>query len=185
MILTFATVPLATTPAGSCGLVRAMDSMGAAKAAVRSAHYTTQQSSGCNIPGVGCSSRMMDPICGSGAHRCAEIDCGSSRGSLDVLFNSRSYIMSDAAAGEACGGEVHGGDFSCVNYAAGAFKLAGKTLSMTLDLSSADCGCNAAIYLVAMPQSPSKGDCGDRYWCLRRHSNPTRTLWSVRAPAFD
>ena len=60
-----------------------------------------------------------------------------------------------------------------------------RLLAEPLDLSSADCGCNAAIYLVAMPQSPSKGDCGDRYWCLPPPLEPTRTLWSVRAPAFD
>ena len=34
---------------------------------------------------------------------------------------------------------------------------------MTLDLSNADCGCNAAVYLVGMPESRKAGDCGDRY----------------------
>ena len=147
---------------GSCGLTRRIDGIPAAGAAVRSAHYTTKQPSGCNIPGVGCTSDMMDPICGSSARGCAEEECGSS-GGLDVIFNSRSYLLADAAAADACGGRMLGGDFGCVDYQGGAYKLAGQTLSMTLDLSGAECGCNAAIYLVAMPQSRARGDCGDQY----------------------
>ena len=46
-------------------------------------------------------------------------------------------------------------DYDCVDYAGGAYKLAGKTLKYTVDLSSAGCGSNAAIYMVAMPQQHS------------------------------
>jgi len=47
--------------------------------------------------------------------------------------------------------------------------LLDKTLSYTVDLSQANCGCNAAVYLVSMPAynqggSPDATKCGD-YYC--------------------
>ena len=47
------------------------------------------------------------------------------------------------------------------DWGGGAFKLAGKTLSFSIDLSGAGCGCNAAVYLVAMPQNPDATVCKD------------------------
>ena len=43
--------------------------------------------------------------------------------------------------------------------------LLGRTLSVTVDLSRAGCGCNAAFYLVAMRRSPSPGQCDADYYC--------------------
>ena len=54
-------------------------------------------------------------------------------------------------------------DYECVEYSAGAVSLAGKTLSFEVDLSGAGCGCNAAIYLVAMPQNADPSTCHDFY----------------------
>lgn len=45
-----------------------------------------------------------------------------------------------------------------------AVNLLGKTLSYTTDVSGAGCGCNAALYLVAMRQNQVLGECGD-YYC--------------------
>mmetsp|Transcript_11967 Transcript_11967/g.15755 ORF Transcript_11967/g.15755 Transcript_11967/m.15755 type:complete len:377 (-) Transcript_11967:159-1289(-) len=45
-----------------------------------------------------------------------------------------------------------------------AFKLLDKTLTYTTDMSNVDCGCNAALYLVSMPQNDDKSACDD-YYC--------------------
>mmetsp|Transcript_42148 Transcript_42148/g.83799 ORF Transcript_42148/g.83799 Transcript_42148/m.83799 type:complete len:234 (-) Transcript_42148:123-824(-) len=45
-----------------------------------------------------------------------------------------------------------------------ALQLLGRTLRYTVDLSGAGCGCNAALYLVAMPQVKHPTACGD-YYC--------------------
>ena len=72
----------------------------------------------------------------------------------------RAVLASEGAVDGGCRDQNFvGGRFDCVDYNAGAYKLAGKTLSMTLDLSSAECGCNAAVYLVGMPQLDKRGDC--------------------------
>jgi hypothetical protein len=49
------------------------------------------------------------------------------------------------------------GHFSNTDYS--AWKVLGKTLSITVDLSQATCGCNAAYYLVAMHQNTLPGTC--------------------------
>ena len=62
---------------------------------------------------------------------------------------------------------------ACVegNYAAtdfAAIPLLGKSISLTVDLSAAECGCNAAFYLVSMATQRLPGQCdADRYWCDR------------------
>jgi hypothetical protein len=44
-----------------------------------------------------------------------------------------------------------------------AVPLLGKTMTYTIDLSGAGCGCNAALYLVSLKQSTSPSLCGDHY----------------------
>ena len=43
--------------------------------------------------------------------------------------------------------------------------LLGRTLSFTVDLSAVECGCNAAVYLVAMKGASRPGTCGGDYYC--------------------
>lgn len=87
---------------------------------------------------------------------------GPSEGAIDVRFNSRSYVLSKY--NPTCDDTSFGGTYPCVSYRQGALHLAGKTLSFTLDLSKAGCGCNAAIYLVGMPQNSQPTTCKD-YYC--------------------
>ena len=44
-----------------------------------------------------------------------------------------------------------------------AWQLGGRTISYTVDLSNAGCGCNAAVYLVSMPQNTDATTCHDHY----------------------
>jgi len=46
-----------------------------------------------------------------------------------------------------------------------ALKPLGKTLRFNVDVSGTTCGCNAALYLAAMPQNTKKGTCGGDYYC--------------------
>ena len=55
------------------------------------------------------------------------------------------------------------GDFASTVYATP--NLLGHTLSVTVDLSAALCGCNAAFYLVSMAQNSQPGSCGGDYYC--------------------
>lgn len=55
------------------------------------------------------------------------------------------------------------GDFQNTRYA--AWRLLGATLSVKVDLTGADCGCNAAMYLVSMAQNTEPGNCGNDYYC--------------------
>jgi len=45
-----------------------------------------------------------------------------------------------------------------------ALNLLGKTMRYTTDISGTGCGCNAAMYLVSMPQNKDVSACGD-YYC--------------------
>ena len=55
---------------------------------------------------------------------------------------------------------------SCGPYpsAYAAWNFLGTTLSWTVDLSNAGCGCNLAVYTVAMRQNQREGNCG-HYYC--------------------
>lgn len=47
-----------------------------------------------------------------------------------------------------------------------AIKLLGKTISVTVDLSAAWCGCNAAFYIGSLAQNTHhRGICGGDYYC--------------------
>ncbi len=154
-------VPRAST---ECGLVRPLGREGGAAAIVRGRTYTKSKPSGCAYEGAACSRVHMDPLCGSGAEACAELAAASCspRDGLDVVFNSRSYLL-DTYAGQ-CESSTINSTFDCVDYTAGAYHLAGQTLSFELDLSEAGCGCNAAVYLVAMPRMGlNPTTCGDHY----------------------
>ena len=46
-----------------------------------------------------------------------------------------------------------------------AFDLLGRSISFTIDLSTAGCGCNAAFYLVSMKQNHIPGVCDGDFYC--------------------
>ena len=137
---------------------------------------SVKEPSGCSYAGAECSKGGLDPQCGSAAgSECAETPCAAD-GALDVRFNSRTYVLSkgigaaSAAVAETRARSCDGTslkddgtptDYSCVDYRAGAFHLAGKRLSFTVDVSGSGCGCNAAVYLVSMPQNPDATVCKD------------------------
>ena len=106
----------------------------------------------------------LDPVCAArqSDDSFVEAPCSDDASTLRVPFGTRSYALrryDDAS----CADTSFGDSYSCVDYARGAYFLAGRTLSFTIDLSGDGCGCNAAVYLVSMPQSPSATACGDRY----------------------
>ena len=47
-----------------------------------------------------------------------------------------------------------------------AWSLPGKTLSFTMDLDGAGCGCNVAPYMVSMHQNRQRGSCSSDYCAL-------------------
>lgn len=145
-----------------CDLVKEVH-MPPIAAFVRGYQYTEKEHSGCSYPGALCSSGSLDPICATSAINCAEQDCAEGRRAhIDVRFNSRSYALAEYNGH--CKGSSIGDRYTCVDYQRGAMFLSGKTLSLTIDLAQAGCGCNAAIYLVAMPQNLMPTDCKD-YYC--------------------
>ena len=179
-----ALVCIAAAHAQSCGLVKPIEGGSPSNplgALVRGQRYTVKEPSGCTYSGASCSKESLDPQCGTSAGSgCSEQPCAGD--SLDVRFNSRTYVLAKGLAAASasvaesrvgsCDGHSFGasasdpfspGDYSCVDYGAGAFHLGGKTLSFTVDLSAADCGCNAAVYLVSMPQNPDATVCKDFY----------------------
>ena len=89
---------------------------------------------------------------------------------LEVPYNTRSYLLSQDHNSSSCadakielGFPLVQDSYRCVDYRKDAMFLAGRTLSFDVDLSGASCGCNAAVYLVAMPQSTDNTICGDSY----------------------
>ena len=43
--------------------------------------------------------------------------------------------------------------------------MLGREISFTIDLSAAECGCNAAVYLVSMKQNKEPGTCDGDFYC--------------------
>jgi hypothetical protein len=83
---------------------------------------------------------------------------GEGVGQVDVLdtklichMKGRSYF------GHSC----YSQSFSNTEYV--SLQLLGKTLRYTMDLSGAQCGCNAAFYLTSMAQNSEKSECSDFY----------------------
>ena len=63
---------------------------------------------------------------------------------------------------DGCGGGAEG-DYAAVRYA--AVPLLGRTLSVSVDLSGVECGCNGALYLVSMAGAARPGHCGGDFYC--------------------
>lgn len=82
----------------------------------------------------------------------AAIDVHSISGSLVPHMGARGYFANTCTAGV----------YSNEHYM--ALNLLGKTMEFDVDLAGADCGCNAAFYLVSMRQNPQPSKCGD-YYC--------------------
>lgn len=86
---------------------------------------------------------------------------GDPDGKVEVLdcrmitthMNSRAYMGTSCTPGS----------YSPTNYAPIDFR--GKRIKYTVDLSDAQCGCVAAMYLVNMRWNPNKGECGGDYYC--------------------
>ena len=77
---------------------------------------------------------------------------------MDDEVKSGSRDGGRAYFGKSCTeGEYHETDYV-------AWQLLDKSLSYTVDLSTAGCGCNAALYLVSMAQNSDKSTCDD-YYC--------------------
>ena len=98
----------------------------------------------------------LAPICNTVQDKCGSED------KLSIPFNTRSYFQ--AKYNGSCDATPFGtGTYECVDYDQGALRLGGQTLSFEVDLSNDGCGCNAALYLVSMPQSHDESICHDRY----------------------
>lgn len=82
------------------------------------------------------------------------VQLGAHDGALLPGMKSRAYFASSC--------NTSGGDFHRDEYL--SLKLLGKTLRYTVDLSGAGCGCNAALYLTALPHSREPSKCED-YYC--------------------
>jgi hypothetical protein len=79
---------------------------------------------------------------------------------VSIAYNDRAYLVSDCA--------MPGGTFAPSLYAK-RLPMLGQAWSFTMDVSTASCGCNAALYAVSMPGvaadgSPSPSSGGD-YYC--------------------
>lgn len=167
-ILLLAAWALMVSARRGCRLVReltARDGLPGAAALVRGERYTSVLRTGCTYSGAQCSAESLDPQCSSGADDCTESRCTTAASGIDVRFNSRTYLLANEGS-HTCGTRRAFGDgknYSCVDYQSGAYKLAGQTLSFTIDLSGSGCGCNIAVYAVAMPQNADPTVCRDHY----------------------
>ena len=134
----------------TCGIVQPVDIEGVAAGLVRSGQNTKE------------GGNWLEPICPASCGIAEDVVCGS-EGELVVPFDTRTYLLT-AYDGQ-CAGRTFGTPaYDCVDYEQGAIFLGGKTLSFDIDLRGIGCGCNAALYLVSMPQNGDTGLCaGDGY----------------------
>jgi len=75
-------------------------------------------------------------------------------GAVVPYMSGRSYL------GDACSSTP--GEYDNTQYV--AFKLLGKRLRYTVNLTGALCGCNAALYLTSLKQNDNVSECSD-YYC--------------------
>jgi hypothetical protein len=75
----------------------------------------------------------------------------SKAGKLTATMDSRAYFALNCTAGS----------YDHKQYV--AMDLLGKSLSYSVDLSGAGCGCNAAFYLTSMAQNKNPSECSDFY----------------------
>ena len=96
---------------------------------------------------------------------------------VSIAYNDRAYLVSEC--------DVTGGAFSAGLFAK-RLPMLGRAWSFTVDLSTAGCGCNAALYAVAMPGiaadgSPAAGTSGD-YYC---DANNVSGTWCTEIDLFE
>jgi len=85
---------------------------------------------------------------------------GDPAGVVEVIDSTLvAHMKGRAYFGDSCAG---GWAYNNVDYT--ALRLLGQRLRYTVDLSSAKCGCNAALYLTSMQQNSQKSECTD-YYC--------------------
>jgi len=73
-------------------------------------------------------------------------------GAIEVFMKGRTYFSDVCQPGE----------FSNGHYS--SLQLLGKRMRWTTDVSNAECGCNAAVYLASLPQNQEVSGCDD-YYC--------------------
>lgn len=88
-------------------------------------------------------------------------------GVVNIPHDSRSYLYDENTVADndptVCDASNRPGG-QCQSWTSGAFFLGNKVLEMDVDLSRTECGCNAAMYFVAMPDNAVQNECGD-YYC--------------------
>ena len=160
----------------TCGVVQsvALPGIGPSAGLVRSEQNTAT--------GPPNSLSPICPRCASGSPSDESETCGAS-GAITIPFNTRSYLLSDFNE-EACA-DVNFGqhEYECVDYDKGSLRLAGRTLAFDVDLSESPCGCNAALYLVSMPQSRESSECHDYCAPFERTTTHPMTL-APRRPTY-
>jgi hypothetical protein len=151
-------VAVAAVDRSHCGIEQAIGFPGVSTALVRANRGSAQGMS---------SLDPICPLCGDSSQQHWATNekaetCGP-LGSLEVPLNTRSYLLGDGYDGSCISKRLGVDGYECVDYRKGAMQLAGQSLSFDVDLSWTTCGCNAAVYLVAMPQSDEPNVCGDFY----------------------
>lgn len=88
---------------------------------------------------------------------------GDAAGAVEVIGDGkgiRVHMSGRAYFGASC---TEGETYDPREYS--SMDLLGRTLSFTVDLSGAECGCVAAMYMTPLVQSHDRGKCGSDYYC--------------------